>query len=53
VVNLYPFAYDSVILLAWINLQMKDYRKAKVLFNKSLLIRPGNKSALEGLELIQ
>ncbi len=53
VVNLYPFDYDSVILLAWINLQMKDYRKAKVLFNKSLLIRPGNQSALAGLELIQ
>ncbi len=53
VVNLFPFDYDSVILLAWINLQMKDYRKAKILFNKSLLIRPGNQSAREGLKLIQ
>ena len=53
VVNLYPFDFDSVILLAWINLKVEDYRKAKVLFNKSLLIYPGNESALEGLSLIQ
>jgi tetratricopeptide (TPR) repeat protein len=53
VVNMYPFDYDAVILLAWINLKMEDYRKAKILFNKSLLILPGNTSALEGLELIQ
>jgi tetratricopeptide (TPR) repeat protein len=53
VVNLYPFDYDSVVLLAWINLKMEDYRKAKVLFNKSLLIYPENVSALEGLKLIQ
>jgi tetratricopeptide (TPR) repeat protein len=53
VVNMYPYDYDSVILLAWINLKMEDYRKAKILFNKSLLISPGNSSAIEGLELIQ
>ena len=53
VVNLYPFDYDSVILLAWVNLKMEDYRKAKILFNKSLLIYPGNESAQEGLKLIQ
>jgi tetratricopeptide (TPR) repeat protein len=53
VVNMYPFDFDSVVLLAWINLKREDYRKAKVLFNKSLLIQPENKSALEGLKLIQ
>ena len=53
VVNMYPFDYDSIILLAWINLKKEDYRKAKILFNKSLLISPGNASALEGLKLIQ
>ena len=53
VVNMYPFDYDSVLLLAWINLKREDYRKAKILFNKSLLIQPGNESALEGLSLIQ
>ena len=53
VVNLYPFDYDSVLLLGWINLQMKDYRKAQVLFNKSLLIRPGDASARAGLRQIK
>ncbi len=53
VVNLYPFDYDSVVLLGWINLQMKDYRKAQVLFNKSLLIRPGDASARAGLQQIK
>ena len=53
VVNMYPFDKDAVILLAWINLKMEDYRKAKILFNKSLLISPDNASAIEGLKLIQ
>ena len=53
VVNLYPFDYDSVILFAWINLKMGDYRKAEILFNKSLLMSPGNESAQAGLRLIQ
>ena len=53
VVNMYPYDYDAVVLLAWINLKMEDYRKAKILFNKSLLISPGNISAIEGLKLIQ
>ena len=53
VVNLYPFDYDSVILFAWINLQRGDFRKAEVLFNKSLLIRPEDESAIEGLALIK
>ena len=53
VVNMDPYDYDAVILLAWVNLKMEDYRKAKILFNKSLLIIPENASALEGLTLIQ
>ena len=53
VVNMYPFDNDGVVLLAWIKLKMEDYRKAKILFNKSLLIQPGNESAKAGLELIQ
>lgn len=53
VVNMYPYDYDSVVLLAWINLKREDFRKAKILFNKSLLINPGNASAIEGLKLIQ
>ena len=53
VVNLYPFDYDSVILFAWINLQRGDFRKAEVLFQKSILIRPEDESAIEGLALIK
>ena len=52
VVNMYPFDYDAVVLQAWIYLKMEDYRKAKILFNKSLLILPENESAKAGLELI-
>lgn len=53
VVNLYPFDYDSVILFAWTNLKLGKYREAQVLFNKALLIRPKDASALEGLSLIK
>lgn len=53
VVNLYPFDYDSVIMLAWTNFQLGKFREAKVLFNKTLLINPDDKSALEGLSYIK
>jgi tetratricopeptide (TPR) repeat protein len=53
VVNLYPFDYESVIMLAWTNYQLGKYREAKVLFNKTLLINPDDESALEGLSLIK
>lgn len=53
VVNLYPFDYDSVIMFAWSQFKMAKLREAKVLFNKALLIRPGDESAMEGLGLIQ
>ena len=53
VVNLYPFDYNSVIMFAWTNYQMQNLREAKVLFQKALLIRPNDSSALEGLGLIQ
>ncbi len=49
VVNLYPFDYPSVILLGWIHKQMGHNREAQILFEKALLIRPGDESALEGL----
>jgi tetratricopeptide (TPR) repeat protein len=52
VVNHYPFDYDSVIMLAWTNYRLGKLREAKVLFNKALLIHPGDESALEGLVLI-
>jgi tetratricopeptide (TPR) repeat protein len=53
VVNLYPFDYDSNILFAWTNLKLGKLREAQVLFNKVLLIKPTDASALEGLGLIK
>ncbi len=53
VVNLYPFDYDALLMLAWTKLQLKKYREAKVLFNKALMNSPGGQSALEGLDLLE
>jgi len=53
VVNLYPFDYDSLILYAWTNLKLGKTREAQVLFNKVLLNKPKDTSALEGLSLIK
>jgi tetratricopeptide (TPR) repeat protein len=53
VVNLYPFDYDSNILCAWTFLKLGKLREAQVLFNKVLLIKPADASALEGLGLIK
>lgn len=53
VVNLYPFDYDSMILFAWTNYQLGKLREAQALFNKVLLIKPKDSSALEGLSLIK
>jgi tetratricopeptide (TPR) repeat protein len=53
VVNLFPFDYDSMVLYAWTNFRLGKLREAQVLFNKSLLIRPKDPSALEGLGLIK
>lgn len=53
VTNLYPFDYDSAVMLGWSYLQMGKMREAKVMFTKSLLIRPDDTSALEGLSLIK
>ncbi len=53
VVNLYPFDYNGVVLLAWTNYQMGRTREAKILFQKALLISPGDASATEGLGLIK
>lgn len=53
VVDLYPFGYKGLIMLAWTNYQMGQVREAKVLFEKSLLYSPKDLSALEGLKLIE
>jgi tetratricopeptide (TPR) repeat protein len=53
VVDLYPFGYDGMLMLAWTSLQLGKTREAKVLFNKVILYSPGDKSALEGLKLLK
>ena len=50
--NLYPFDYDATHMYAWTNYRLGKFREAKILFNKTLLIKPGDASALEGLGLI-
>ena len=53
VVNLYPFDYQSVLMLGWTNYRLGKTREAKVLFNKALLYYPEDASAKEGLALIK
>lgn len=53
VVNLFPFDYDGLTMLAWSHFQLKSFREAKVLFRKALLHTPTGTSALEGLELLE
>jgi tetratricopeptide (TPR) repeat protein len=53
VVDLYPFGYDGLLMLAWTNLQQGKAREAKVLFNKVFLYSPGDKSAMEGMKLLK
>ena len=52
-INLYPFDYDTMLLLAWNKLALQKFREAKVLFNKVLMYSPNDNSALEGLKLIK
>ena len=52
VVNLFPFDYDGLHMLAWTKLKMSKNNDAKVLFEKALLFKPKDQSALDGLALI-
>lgn len=49
--NMYPFDYDVLNMFAWTNYRIGKYREAKVLFQKALLNRPNDSSALDGLNL--
>ena len=51
--NLYPFDYQSLLMLAWTNLKLGKTREAKILFNKVLLYSPHDASAKEGLGIIK
>jgi tetratricopeptide (TPR) repeat protein len=53
VVNLYPFDYQSVLMLGWTNYRLGKMREAKILFNKALLYSPDDASAKEGLSLVK
>lgn len=53
VVNLYPFSYDGLNLLAWAQYLAGNTREAKLLFNRCLLTNPGDESSLGGLKLIK
>ncbi len=53
VVNLYPFDYDGLTMLAWSNFRLNKIREATVLFRKALLNTPNGSSALEGLDLLK
>ena len=53
VVNLFPFDYDGLTMLAWTKLRLNKVREAKVLFYKALLNTPSGSSAAEGLELLK
>jgi len=53
VLNLYPFDYDSLLMLGWTKYFLGKRNEAKVLFNKVLLYSPEDDSALEGLDLVK
>ena len=50
---LYPFDYDAVMMSAWVNLMVGKNAEAKALFDRALLISPGDKMAIEGLGMIR
>jgi tetratricopeptide (TPR) repeat protein len=53
VVDLYPFGYDGLLMLAWTSYFQGNYNEAKVLFNKVKLLSPNDASANEGLNLMK
>jgi len=53
VINLYPFNYESLLMLGWSNFFLGKTREAKILFYKVLMYKPNDESATEGLALIK
>ena len=53
VVNLYPFDLDGLLMLGWCKYRMKQFREARILFERALMHTPNNASALEGLSLVK
>lgn len=52
VVNLYPFDYEALTMLAWTKFKLGKNLEAKALFQKALLNTPSGSAASEGLELL-
>ncbi len=52
VVNLYPFDIDGLLMMAWCKFRLRQFREAKILFQRALMHTPDNASALEGLSFI-
>lgn len=50
VVNLYPFDYDATLSLAWTYLNLGRKPDARALYQRVLLIRPGDTDAQAGLK---
>ncbi|WP_320053065.1 tetratricopeptide repeat protein [uncultured Acetobacteroides sp.] len=50
---LFPFDYDNMLMSAWTCLRLERNTDAKSLFNKVLLYRPNDASALDGLKQIK
>ncbi len=53
VVNLYPFDHDALLMYAWTNLKIGKLREAEVLFQKVIMNKPNDASAIEGLGMIK
>jgi tetratricopeptide (TPR) repeat protein len=51
--NLFPFDYDALLMSGWTHFYLGNTREARVLFNKVLMVRPGDASATEGLSMIR
>lgn len=49
--NLFPFDFDAISMSAWTAYRMGKLEVAKALFNKALLVYPGNVDCIEGLRL--
>lgn len=52
VVNLFPFDYEALTMLAWTKFKLGKAHEAKMLFQKALLNTPSGSTAAEGLQLL-
>ena len=53
VLSLYPLDYNTLLMSAWTTYFLEKVADAKTLFNRVLMVMPGDKSATDGLALIK